>query len=97
MKIDQTQVKKVAKLANLPLTPGQEQIYSEQLSQILDYIEKLNSCETTDTKPSYNVTGLENVWSEDEVQPSLGQPEALKNAPHQNNGQFITKGIFEDE
>lgn len=102
MKID---VKHVAKLANLPLTPEEEEKYSEQLSKILDYIEQLNEVDTlrqgsgqaSEVEPTFNVTGQSNVMREDETAGCLSQEEALSNAPKKKNGMFETKGVFEEE
>lgn len=95
MKLTSDQVKKVAKLANLPLTPTEEEKYSEQLSKILDYVEKLNSADTSKVEPTFNVTGQGNVMREDTTTPSLSQEEALQNAPKEKDGKFETKGVLE--
>lgn len=94
MKID---VKHVAKLANLPLTPEEEEKYSEQLSAILGYFEKLNEVDTSDVEPTFNVTGQSNVMREDETAACLTQEEALSNAPKKKNNMFETKGVFEEK
>lgn len=100
MKID---VKKVAKLANLPLTSDEESKYSEQLSKILDYIDQLNSVDTSDVEPTYNMSGLSNVMRSDAVGECLSQEDTLSNAPKKKDGLpagrqgFIaTKGVFEE-
>jgi len=95
MKID---VKKVAKLANLSLSPDEEEKYFEQLSKILEYIDKLNEVDTENVEPTYNVTGLSNVMRPDEVGDCvIPQDEALKNASQSKNGFFVTKGVFDNE
>lgn len=104
MKLTLDQVKKVAKLANLPLTPEEEEKYSEQLSAILGYFEKLNEVDTSQVEPTFNVTGQANVMREDETAECLfeeklclSQEEALSNAPKKKDSMFETKGVFEDE
>lgn len=104
MKLTSDQVKKVAKLANLPLTPEEEEKYSEQLSKILDYIEQLNEVDTSlgdeptsYVEPTFNVTGQSNVMREDEIVPCLTQEEALSNAAKKKNNMFETKGVLEEE
>lgn len=95
MKID---VKKVAKLANLPLSPDEEEKYSQQLSKILEYIDKLNEVDTSDVEPTYNVSVLSNVMRPDEVGDCvISQKEALQNAFQKKDGFFVTKGIFNEE
>jgi aspartyl-tRNA(Asn)/glutamyl-tRNA(Gln) amidotransferase subunit C len=97
MKLTPDQVKKVATLANLPITSDEETLYADQLSKILDYIDLLNSVDTADVQPTFNVTGKTNIQSTDEVIPSLSQDEALQNAVSQRDGYFVTKGVFEEE
>ncbi len=104
MKLTSEQVKKVAKLANLPLTSEEEEKYSGQLSKTLDYIEQLNKVDTSlgdeptsDVEPTFNVTGQNNVMREDTTAPCLSQEEALSNAPKKKNDMFETKGVFEEE
>lgn len=97
MKLSKDEVKHVAKLANLPLTEGQEKEYSEQLSKILDYIDQLNSVDTSDVESTYNVSGQNSVMRKDEVGESLTQDEALQNSSQKKNGMFVTKGVFEEE
>jgi len=98
MKID---VKKVAKLANLKLTPEEEEKYSAQLSKILDYIEQLNQVDTSDVEPTYNVSGPpaggSNVMRADEALESLSQEDVIKNGSNVKDGMFVTKGILEED
>lgn len=97
MKLTPEQVKHVAKLANLPVTPDEEEMYSGQLSKILDYIDHLNTVDTSGVEPTFNTTGLSNVMRKDEVLPGLSQSEAILNARGTKAGFFVTKGVFEEE
>lgn len=90
------QVKHVAKLANLPLSEKEEELYAEQLSKILEYIDQLNSVDTSGVEPIFNVFGQENVMREDTTVASLSQKEALSNAPKAEKGFFVSKGVFEE-
>ncbi len=96
MKLSRDQVKHVAKLANLPLTSEEEEKYSEQLSETLDYIEQLNKIDTENVEPTHSVTGLSNVMRADETATSLTQDEALQNAKNKENGFFKVKAIFNE-
>jgi len=97
MKLTKDQVKHVAKLANLPLNDSQIEEYSDQLSKILDYIDKLDEVDIANVIPTYNVSRQNSVMRKDEAGQSLSQEEALQNASNQKNGFFVTKGVFEDE
>lgn len=92
MKID---VSHVAKLANLPLEPGEEQKFDKQLSDILAYVEKLKEVNTRNVEATSQVTGLENVTREDQTSSSLSQEETLSNTKSVHNGLFKVKAILE--
>lgn len=96
MSLTKDQVKHVAGLANLSLTFEEEEKYSEQLSKILEYVEQLNSVDTKDVEPTFNVSGRENVQRLDETEPSLLQDEALQNGSKKQDGFFVTKGVFDN-
>lgn len=97
MKLTPEQVQKVSKLANLPLTKEEEQLYAEQLSAILEYVDLLEKVDTKDVRPTFNVTNQKNVLASDESISSLNQAEALQNAPQSKDGFFVTKGVFNNE
>ncbi len=75
MKID---VQKVAKLSNLTLTLQEEAEFDKQLTDIVGYIEKLNSVDTSAIDPTAQVTGLTNRTRNDNyADDCLSQDEAL--------------------
>ena len=88
-------VKYVAHLARLSLTPEEEQKIGAQLGQVLDYIEKLKEVDVTGVEPTAHPFPLINVTRPDEVRPSISNEEALRNAPAQANGLFIVPKIVE--
>lgn len=96
MRLTSDQVKYVSKLANVPLSIEEEEVYSAQLSKILDYIDLLNKADTQNIEPTFNVTGLSNIVQQDMVRPSLTQDEALANTSEKKDGFFVTKGVFEE-
>ncbi len=88
-------VKYVAHLARLRLTPDEEQKFGEQLGNILGYIEKLKEVDVTGVEPTAHAFPLVNVARPDEVRPSLSNEDALRNAPAKANGLFIVPKIVE--
>ena len=92
MKID---VKYVAHLARLQLTPQEEQQFGEQLAHILGYVEKLTELDVTGVEPTAHPIPLVNVTRADEVRPSLSHEAALRNAPAEANGLFMVPKIVE--
>lgn len=97
MKLTKDQVKKVAKLANLPISDKEEAIYSKQMSDILGYIEQLNLVDTAKIEPTFNITGRVNVGRDDMIAESLTSDEVLQNSPVKKDGFFVTKGVFEGD
>lgn len=87
-------IKHVAKLANLPFSKVEEKKYSKQLSQILEYMEKLNNVSTEKIEPTSQVTGLKNVTRDDKITPSLTQDEVVANAKSIHNGMLKVKAIW---
>lgn len=94
MSLDITQVKKVATLASLPITPAEEEKLAKELSETLDYVAQLESVDTSGVESTSQVTGLENVTREDEVGESLTQSQALQNVKHTHNGYIMVPAIL---
>jgi len=88
-------VKDVAHLARLRLTPEEEKTLGRQLDQILNHIEKLNEVDVSGVEPTAHAFPLVNVTRPDEPRPSLSHEEAMRNAPAQANGLFMVPKIVE--
>ena len=88
-------VKYVAHLARLALTPGEETKLTSQLGDILGYIEKLKELDVTNIEPTAHAVPMVNVTRPDEIRPSLPHDDALRNAPTRANGLFIVPKIVE--
>lgn len=91
------EVRRIARLANLPLSDAELELLAPQLSSIVAFISKLQEIDTSQTAVTSRVTSLENVWREDVVDATnqLSQDQALKNAPETHNGMFMVPAIFE--
>jgi aspartyl-tRNA(Asn)/glutamyl-tRNA(Gln) amidotransferase subunit C len=88
-------IKYVAHLARLHLTPDEEKKLGAQLGNILGYIEKLNQLDVSGVEPTAHAVPMVNVTRPDEIRPSLPHEEALRNAPAQANGLFMVPKIVE--
>lgn len=88
-------VKYIAHLARLELTPEEEQKIGAQLGSILGYIEKLKEVDISHVEPTAHAFPMVNVTRADETRPSLSNEEALMNAPAKVNGLFIVPKIVE--
>jgi len=88
-------VKYIAKLARLALSSEEITLFGGQLSDILNYISKLNEVDTENIEPTSHVEPLQNVEREDVVKPSLPIGEVLKNAPSKEGNFFKVPKVIE--
>ena len=88
-------IKYVAHLARIALSPDEEQKLGAQLGNILGYIEKLKAADVGGVEPTAHAFPLVNVTRPDETRPSLPTEEALRNAPAKANGLFMVPKIVE--
>ena len=81
-KISETEVKRLAALSRIGLSDAEVTKLAGELDQIVGFVEKLQSVDVSKLAPTTQVTGLKDVWREDEVRPSVvSQAELLKNVP----------------
>ncbi len=88
-------IKYVAHLARLKLSPEEEAQLGAQLGNILGYIEKLKEVNVTGVEPTAHAFPMANVFRPDEVRPGLSNEEALRNAPKKANGLFVVPKVVE--
>jgi len=96
MPLTPEEVRHVALLARLGLEPGDEEIYAERLSGILQHIDRLQELNTDDIPPTAQVVEVAATLREDEPRPCLTQAEALANAPAAVDGFFRVPSIQEE-
>jgi aspartyl-tRNA(Asn)/glutamyl-tRNA(Gln) amidotransferase subunit C len=87
--IDREQVLHVARLARLELTEEEVGQMSEELSNVLDHIEKIGELDLEGVPPTTHVVEVSNALRPDVVEPSLPRDVALANAPTVADGGFL--------
>lgn len=97
--ISPAQAKHIAKLANLTLNEGEDEKYAAEFTQALGVVETLLELDTTTTKPTHQVTELENVWREDLVDKNreFTQSQALQNAKSTHNGYIVVERVLSND
>lgn len=98
-KLTNEDVKKVATLAQLPLTREEISTLKPQLSEIIEYVEQLNEVNTENIDPTSQTTRLINVFREDVVDPTrvLNSEEALSNTHDKHNNYFVVDLILKNK
>ncbi|MBI2007621.1 Asp-tRNA(Asn)/Glu-tRNA(Gln) amidotransferase subunit GatC [Candidatus Saccharibacteria bacterium] len=95
-KLTRDQVLKLAHLSRLKLSDEEIERFSQELSEILTYVEMLDKANTQGLEPTYQVTGLKNVMRDDEVIDYQAKPQnLLAGAPAIEKNQFKVKRVIE--
>jgi aspartyl-tRNA(Asn)/glutamyl-tRNA(Gln) amidotransferase subunit C len=79
--LDRAQVLHVARLARLTLTDDEVDRMAEELSHVLDHIEKIRELDLEGVPPTSHVVDVTNVLRADEPEPCLPVEVALAAAP----------------
>lgn len=95
--IDRDTVIKVAQLSKLQLKEEEIELFSKQLSQILEFIEKLEELDTENILPFYELNQQEAPMRDDIPEKGLSNEEALSNAPQAENGFFVVPRVVSAE
>jgi aspartyl-tRNA(Asn)/glutamyl-tRNA(Gln) amidotransferase subunit C len=95
MRIDKKTVEHVALLSRIKLHDAEKEIYSHQLTKILDYVEQLNKVDTKDVKPTHQIAKITSVMREDKVEPSGKEKSLIHAAPQKEQGFIKVKAVFE--
>lgn len=88
-------VRAIADLARLELSEDDVARYQRQLSDILDYFQKLEELDTSHIDPTSSVLPLTNVMRADEARPALSVEDALANAPDSDGEQFRVRAVLD--
>lgn len=84
--ISRDDVLHLAQLSSLQLADDEVDSLQQDIGNILGYIEQLSELDTTGIEPTYQVTGLTNVWRDDVVdQGDVTREQLLALAPEQHN------------
>ncbi len=95
MKITKQEVEHVARLARLELSNQEKESLTDQLSNILTYVETLNSLDTKGVESTSHVLDIKNVMRDDVAVTGLTQEQALANAPDKAAGHYKVPKIIE--
>ena len=96
MSIDRDAVLKAAKLARLELTDDEVSTMTGQMSEIVNFVEKINKLDTTGIEPTANVLDIKNKFRDDVPIPSPATlEEILSLAPERQDNLISVPRVIE--
>lgn len=95
MKIDNDEVEYIANLSRIRLNEHERKMFVHQLSNILSYIEKLDTLDTKNIAPMAYTNKITNVLREDKLELSIPIQDVLLNAPATKSGFFKVPKVIE--
>jgi aspartyl-tRNA(Asn)/glutamyl-tRNA(Gln) amidotransferase subunit C len=95
VKITRDQIRHVALLARLALTPAEEEQLTTTLDQILEHMDQLNRLDTAAVEPTAHIVAVDTPWREDVVTNAPDTEALLANAPARDDDLFLVPKIIE--
>ena len=93
-KISPSDVRKVAQLARLQLPEDQIETYTEQLEEILSYVDQLQEIDTENIAPTTRAVEVVNAMREDLVEVNCSREDLLNQSPHREGDFFRVPKIL---
>ncbi len=87
MSVSLEDVRHLTELSQIRLNKTELTSLASDIDRIVGYIDQLDELDTAGVEPTFQLTGLENVWRTDEVKPQLERRELLQLAPDSEDGQ----------
>lgn len=94
MGLTRAEVEKVALLARLQFTPAELDRITQQLGQIVDYMQLLSELDTANVEPMAHPVDIGNVFRADDVRDSLPREAALANAPKHDGECYLVPAVL---
>lgn len=95
MSLSADDIRWVAHLARLEIDQTEIEALTKQLGAIIDYVQLLQSVDTTNVEPFAHPIAIQNVFREDVETASLPVDAALANAPQRQGDFYRVPAVFE--
>ena len=95
MKITDSEVLHVARLARLKLDTEELPRFQKDLNAVLEYMYMITEVDTTGVTPTIHTTTIMNVMRDDTIKDSQERAEALSNAPKHKDGNIVVPKVIE--
>ena len=95
MSLTPEEVTHIARLARVGLSQDEISRFQDQLSQILDYFQRLQEADTENVSPTAHTLAMHNIMRDDEPRPSFDKEDILANAPQREGDLFRVRAVLE--
>ena len=98
-KITEKEIEHIAELARIRLTDKEKHKFTEDLGNILNFVDKLKEIDTEGVEPVSNMTGLDSVFRKDEAHGEVDSEKSkrlVEQAPDSKDNYVKVKSVFED-
>ena len=95
MHVDETTVRRIARLARIKITDDEARGLEKELSGILDWVEQLNTVDTDAVEPMTRVVAQDLKMRDDAVTDGAKADDIVANAPASEDHFFVVPKVVE--
>jgi aspartyl-tRNA(Asn)/glutamyl-tRNA(Gln) amidotransferase subunit C len=95
MRVDETTVRRIARLARIKISDAEAKGLEGELSGILNWVEQLDAVDTASVEPMTRVVPIELTKRADVVNDGEIADEVIKNAPMVEDHYFVVPKVVE--
>ncbi len=95
MSIDKNTVSRISKLARIKVDQDRLSDLSDELSEIINWINQLNEVDTAGVKPLTSIIETDLFRRKDEINDGDYQEKILKNSPASKEGFFVVPKVVD--
>jgi aspartyl-tRNA(Asn)/glutamyl-tRNA(Gln) amidotransferase subunit C len=95
MHVDETTVRRIARLARIKISDDEAKSLEGELSQILNWVEQLDEIDTSSVEPMTRVVAQEMKQRPDKVTDGEIADDVVKNAPMTEDHYFVVPKVVE--
>jgi aspartyl-tRNA(Asn)/glutamyl-tRNA(Gln) amidotransferase subunit C len=96
MSLSRAEVERIALLGRLQLSEAELSAMTEQLGQVIGYMDLLLELNTDEVEPMAHAVEISNVFRPDELKPSYDRTTMLARAPHADGEFYLVPAVLGD-
>jgi len=96
MALTDQDIKEIANLARLELTPTQIETYKNKLSAILEYAQELTALDLEDVVPTTHAVPAKNITRVDVIETPLSAEQITQNTTNHQDNQFVVQAVLDE-